>query len=110
MDRLRRASTLHLDPGLLADALDAARARPVERRVERDRRGSQSHDGIQLAGDERLALPSGDAGDEREVVVGAPSHLAQLGPAADVAMLDRLRVGRRRRVGGSRGRRVRTSR
>ena len=104
------AATLDLDAGLLAHALDAGCARPVEWRVERDRRRGQSHDGVQLAGDERLALPGGDAGDEREVVVSTPSQLAQLGPAADVAMLDRLGVGRGRRVDGAAAPARRTSR
>ena len=103
VDRLRQSSTLYLDAGLLADALDAGCARPVERRVERDRRRCEAFDGVQLAGNERLALPRRDAGDQGEVVVLSTPCATQLRPAADVAVLDRLRVGIGRWVAGGGG-------
>ena len=93
------AASLELDPGLLADPLQGARADVLERRLHRQR---------QVA--ERLerrdaALPSGPAAAAREMPgtrlrwSSARRRVDAFGrPATDVAMVDRLRV--RRRVGG----------
>ena len=105
MDRLRQAAALHLDACLLADTLDARGARSVERRVERDGSRREARHRIELPRDQGLSLASGDARHQREMVVVPSSLHAQLRPAADGAVLDRLRVRRRWRVGGHCGRR-----
>ena len=51
---------------------------------------------------ECLALPAADAGDQAQVVVVAAALDALGRPAADVAVLDRLRIGRGRRIRGRR--------
>jgi hypothetical protein len=90
---------LHLDARLLAHPLDRRGGRAVERRIERQRSRRKAHDGVDLASGERLALAARDPGHQREViVVAAPLH-AQLGPAADVAVVDRLGIRALGRVG-----------
>ncbi len=93
VDRLRQATALDLDAGLLAHALDAGGTRAVERGIERDRRRSQPLDRVELTGDQRLALPRGDPGHQGEVVVVAAANRAELRPSAHPAMLDRLGIG-----------------
>ncbi len=99
VDRSRPASALDLDPRLLADAFDAARARPVERRLERQGSGCQAGDRVDLARDEALALAGTDTCHEGEVVIRSSPCLALEAPSADVAVLDRLGVRAGRRVG-----------
>ena len=90
-----RAPALELDPGLLADAQRARLRRPrssggsigsgeVAERLERR----------DAALGQRAPLPRRDPGDEAEVIVLASTGDAFGRPAADVAVLDGLRVGR----------------
>ena len=64
-----------------------------------DRRAPRASD---VATGECLALPAADAGDQAQVVVVAAALDALGRPAADVAVLDRLRIGRGRRIRGRR--------
>ena len=80
------------DPGqrTVADAVDPRDHRQAERGQIRHRRDSPR--------DQSAPLTAGDAGDERQVVVGATLLRAGLLPVADRAVLDRFRVGLRRRA------------
>ena len=93
------APALELDPGLLAD--------PLERVLRSCPRAAGSIGSGESPSASSVATPRSvsarrwrarDPGDEAEVVVGAPARDALGRPAADVAVLDRLRVGAGRRV------------
>ncbi len=91
-----------LDPGLLADPLERGRADAVERRCHRQLEAGESAAGRDAACLEGAARTAARPGDEAQVVVVAPADAAHRAPAADVAVLDRLRVGAGGRVGDRR--------
>ena len=66
----------------------------------------RSLEGRDPAIDQRPALAAADARDEAEVVVIAPTLLADEAPAADLAVVDGLGIRRRRGIGRRRGRRA----
>ena len=90
------APRLVLHPRLLADAGQRRLADPVEpgrdRQAQRPQRRHRRH----LPFGQPSPLASGDAGDQREVTVGATPLRAGLLPLADAAVIDRLRKRVRR--------------
>ena len=95
-----RVLALDLDARLPMDALERLGTCVREGRDERQREAGQAAPRRDRARLQRLALARRDARDQREVVVVAPAGRALLVPAADVAVLDRLRVRRGRRIDG----------
>ncbi len=93
------AATLELDPRLVVDARQRAGARALEPGLHRQRQVTERLERRDAPVAERPALSSRDPRDEAEVVVRATPGDAFGGPAADVAVLDGLRVGAGRRVG-----------
>ena len=88
-----------LHPRLVADARQRARADAVQsggdRQVERPQRRHRRHSPL----DEAAALAAGDAGHQRQVVVGAAPLRAAVLPLAEAAVLDRFRIGLGRCLG-----------
>ena len=84
---------------LLADAGQRGGADPVQpgdqRQVERAQIGHRRD----AARHEPAPLAAGDAGDQRQMIVGPAPFRARLLPRAERAMLDRFRIRLRRRVG-----------
>ena len=102
--RRPHAASLHLEAGLGVNALERRRADAGDLQ----RQGSVCQPGHRLnAGvHQSAALVGGDARHQRQVVVLPASLLAQLGPAADAAVRDRL-GGRGHGVDRGDGRRLR---
>ena len=98
----RFATTLELDPGLLVDTNEGALADVLERRLHRDREVAEGLERRHASLDQGATLPGGDPGDEAQVIVGASAGHAFGGPAADVAVLDGIGIGVRRRIRGGR--------
>ncbi len=92
------APALELDACLLAHPHEGAGARSLERRVQRQRQLTECLQGVDATFLEGASLPRRDAGDEAQVIVGPPALHAFGRPAADIAMLDWLRVRRGRGV------------
>ena len=84
-------------PRLLADADQRGRADPVEPGRDRQPQRAQRPHRRHIPFGQSAPLAPGDAGDQREVVVGPAPRRAGLLPLANAAVLDRLRVRVRRR-------------
>ena len=89
---------LNLDPRLVADAGERGGADAVDRRLHRQAQGAEIRHRGHSPLDEPAPLAAGDAGDQRQMVVRPPPVRADSAPVAEPAVLDRLRVGPRRRV------------
>ena len=89
---------LILDPRLLADAGQRGVADTVDRRHHGQAQGAETGHRRHVPLDEPAPLTAGDAGDERQMVVGPAPIRTGSAPVADRTVLDGLRVGLRRRV------------
>ena len=97
--RLPRTTALELDPGLFVDTDERTLADPFELGLHRHGQIAERFEGADAARTKRPPLAGGDPGDEAQVVVRSPSGRTLRRPATDVAVLDRLRVCRRGRIG-----------
>jgi hypothetical protein len=91
---------LDLDPRLLPDPLQRPGADAVEGRGHRQLQAGEPASRADLAVLQRPPLAARGAGDEAEIIVRAPACAADRVPAADIAVLDRLRVRAGGWVGG----------
>ena len=101
------ASALHLELGLVAEPLERRVADAVDQCIRRVRgrgRWRCTRRRQELAG-----LVAAHAGDQGEVVVGAPLVGAHVGPAADAAVVDLIGIGARRRAASARARAPRSA-
>ncbi len=89
---------LILDPRLLADTGQRGAADTVDRRHHGQAQGAETDHRRHVPLDEPAPLTAGDAGDERQMVVGPAPIRTGSAPVADRTVLNGLRVGLRRRV------------
>ncbi len=95
MEREPGPATRELDPRLLAHA-PIALARPARRLpADRQRLGREPFERGDVVLHQLAGLEPREPGDQAQVIVGPPLPVAVLEPAADLAVLDRIRVGRR---------------
>src|SRR5207244_10820526 len=102
--RAVREPALQLDAGLFADAHEGARARAFEWRIDRQIKAPELGKRRRASAAQGPALAGRYSCDETQVIIRSSAGDAFRGPATDVAVLDRLRVGVGRRIG--RGNRV----
>src|SRR3979411_3102427 len=86
---------LHLEPSLLAEAYERHFVDSVDWLF--DGTGAELRHRLDPREVQPACLIATHAGDEAEVVVLAPAQLADIDPAADTAVVDRIWIGRHRR-------------
>ncbi len=101
VDRPALVLASDLDAGLVAAGLEDASADLHQRLGERQLQPREAPTGGHSPALQCPAHSGRRPGHEREVVVGPPPAGADLAPAADLAVLDRLRICPARRVRGS---------
>ena len=94
----RQAVGLDLDPGLLADPSECVTADPFDPRAHGQLQPAERTPRPDAPRLQRRSVARGRPGHEREIVVRPAPRRAVRRPAADLAVLDGLRVGGDRRV------------
>ena len=98
VDAAALPARLVLDPCLVTDAGQGTATDALDRQRHGQAQGAEIRQRDHVPLDEPAPLTAGDAGDERQMVVGAAPVRADAAPVAERAVLDRLRVGPRWRI------------